>query len=236
MSDGSDVPPGGGAPGAPGGGGKREPSAHPEAVRARKKRARRALRKALEAAPIQARPATPTADKMATTRLAEAGIIRRKRMGRMYEVEQMMLRGAPTHSIIRRICADFGCSEDQVFDDMKRLKPEIARAMDEAVRIPAELRREQDRAVLVDLYERCIADGDKATARRAYQDICRIDGAFAPIRVDVTVRPVIDAEAIASANRLVELMRRADGRVVDAQATERTDAPVRVLPAPEEMH
>lgn len=236
MSEGASAGGNGGDRGAPVGKHGKPYSDHPEAVKARRKRMRRAVRKALETAPVPARPGTQAAAQMATTKLVESGVIRRARAGRMYEVEQMLFRGASYGQILRRICADFGVSESTVAADITALKPGVARAIEESIAIPASERRAADREMLVDLYDRCIASGDKATAQRVADRIARIDGAYAPVRIDIAVRPVGDAESEAAARALVDLLGASDGRIVDAQATERPDEPVRVLPAPEEMH
>lgn len=237
MSDGSaSQPPRDGR--KPGPDGERSYSEHPEAVKDRKRRQRGRVKRALQSAPIPAVPGTPAALQMATSKLLAGGVIRIARAGRMYAVEQMLLRGASPGQIYTRICADYGCSVTQVREDVAYLKPTLAAQLEESVLVPAAERRAADRAVLVDLYDQCIAAGDRRTARMVWQDICRIDGAFAPIRLDVRVAPAVtDTEAAEAARRLSELLGQSDRRIIDAKSSEAVPGgPVRVLPAPEEMH
>lgn len=101
------------------------------------------------------------------------------RVQKVQDLKEMLV---PDGEIAKMVSTEFRCSKQTVYEDLRRIK---AQWEEEAASRTPESSRIQAARTAQRMFGRLSAKGDHKTARRYFQDWCKITGAYQPTKVTI---------------------------------------------------
>lgn len=115
---------------------------------------------------------------------------------RVQKVESLKEMLFPNVEIVKLIAEEFGCSRQTIYEDLKRI--EMTWEEEAKLRTPTNARTQAARTAQR-MFRTLRAKGDEKTARRYFQDWCKITGAYAPERIAIVDEREMSTEQLDAA-------------------------------------